>query len=158
MSERPSLMARLQDMDNAELVRSWQASENTASRAAFERDMHRGEVLRRIEHSGMTGIDTEYGAAIKKPQFGPYEWDEAELERLVLSRLTASELAKCITRVPATVKVNTVAVKAAAQRLGLSEGDLARCYSRPEQPPKLEFREPDTLLDDLEASVAAVQS
>lgn len=152
-----SLLEFLRDLPDDELIWSWNCAEKEVADLLRTRDEHRGEILRRITERGTSGLETEKGNAVKEPQFGAYDWDLDALNTLVLSRLTAPELAKCVTPVPATVKVSTVAVKAAAKRLGLSEADLDRCYVRPEQTPKLIFSEPTPpMLETLRASVAAL--
>lgn len=150
------LLDFLRDLPDDQLVWSWNCAEKELADLIATRDAHRGEILRRITDAGKTGLDTPKGTVTKEPQFGAYEWDIDALNSLVLSRLTAGELAKCITPVPATVKVNTAAVKSAATRLGLSDADLAECFTRPEQTPKLKFSEPSNLLEQLQSSVAAM--
>ena len=157
MADRIPLGDFLRDLPDADLVWSWNCAENELSDLIFTRDAHRGELLRRITDSGKSGLETDKGTAVKEPQFGNYEWDVDALNTLILSRLTAGELAKCVTPVPATVKVNTVGVKAAAARLGVSEAELAGCFKRPELTPKLKFVEPERLLETLQESVAALQ-
>ena len=156
MTERPSLLSRLYDMDNADLVESWNNSERAAATAMFERDMHRGEVMRRIKDADMAGLDTDKGGATFEPQYGPYVWDQDALRRKLLFRLLPAQLAECVEAVPALWRVKTVAVKKYAQRLGISEAELAECYTRTELAPKLTYHEPQDLLEQLEASVAAV--
>ena len=102
----------------------------------------------------MAGLETEKGTAVPEPTFGEYQWDVAKLSLLLLSRLLPAQHDECVK--PAAPKINTVAVKKYARKLGLSEADLETCYERPSQTPKLKFYPPQDLLEQLEASVAAV--
>ena len=152
MNESPTLMDVLRDIPDADLIESWQHAERELTDSIFTRDMHRGEILRRINESGMAGLETEKGTAIPEPTFGEYQWDMGRLRQVVLSRLLPPQLAECVK--PAEPKVNTVAVKKYARLLGLSEAELAMCYERQEQTPKLRYHHPQPpLLEQLEASV-----
>lgn len=151
MTDRPSLMDVLRDIPDAQLIESWQHAERELADSIFTRDMHRGEILRRLNESGMAGLETEKGTVIPEPMFGEYQWDMAMLHKGLLSRLLPAQYEECVKQ---TVKLNTVAIKKYARKLGISEADLAACYERPSQVPKLKYYPPQApLLDQLEASV-----